>query len=109
MDKIIRVVSGGEEWCGQRKCSSRWNKDIRIAVTVSSVSSGETSEQSWKGVEWEVSTILGKQGLRRVGRARIKSISDRNTLKGPGNGSNPHVVVVRTKRSPQQTVLGWVV
>ena len=65
--------------------------------------------RDWKEVEWEVSTILGKQGLRRVGRARIKSISDRNTLKGSGNDNNPHVVVVRTKRSPQQTVLGWVV
>lgn len=49
MDKIIRVVSGGEKWCGQRKCSSSWNKGIRTAVTVPSVSSGETSEQRLEG------------------------------------------------------------
>lgn len=109
MDKIIRVVSSEEKWCEQKKCRSRRNKGIRTVVTASTVSSGETPEQRLEGSGMKGEYRLGKTGTQASWRARMKSITDRNTLKGPGHSSNPRVAVGGTKRSQPQKVLGWVV
>lgn len=108
-DKIICVVSSGEKWCGQKKCRFRWNKGVRTVVTASTVSSGETSEQRLEGSGVQGEDRFGETGTQASCRARVKRISDRNKLKGPGHSSNPRVAVGRTKRSQQQKVLGWVV
>lgn len=109
MDKIIHVCQAERSRMDRKRAYPGGIRTLEQRLLLQRYHQERPLSRDRKEVEWEVSTILGKQGLRRSRRARMKSISDRNMLKGPGNSNNPHVVVGRTKRNQQQKVLGWVV